>query len=143
MHSIFGWGYPPGCSGPPEENDSYPEWHDELICLLEDNNMDQCKIDRIIEICMEREEEKLKQERDGEMVDPKTPSSCIEHQPKYKDGIWKEYTLMELGFWVHLFSKLAEHRTDVEKARKDLTDAQNYLDMMHEVLKAKKQEILD
>ena len=59
-----------------------------------------------------------------------TPESIIPHAPKYNDRAWEQYSLQELGNWVHLFAKRATHRTDADKRAKDLTDAQNYLDMM-------------
>lgn len=34
MRSIFGWSYPPGCSGPPESPDPHPK-SDEMYALLE------------------------------------------------------------------------------------------------------------
>lgn len=62
------------------------------------------------------------------------PESLIEHQPKYKTGAWQSYSLYELGWWVHLFAKRSEHRSDAAKREKDLTDAQNYLDIMQSKL---------
>lgn len=59
-----------------------------------------------------------------------TPQGCVEHQPKYKAQAWEAYSLLELGAWVHLLTKRAEHRSDAAKRAKDLHDAQNYLDMM-------------
>jgi len=63
-----------------------------------------------------------------------TPKGCEEHQPKYKQNAWQLYTIAELGQWVHLFMKRAEHRTDLAKREKDLIDAQNYLNMIQEQL---------
>jgi len=65
-----------------------------------------------------------------EEMEPKTPESIKAHQDKYKDGIWREHSLLELGMWVHLFIKRSAHRTDPAKAAKDVRDAQNHLDMM-------------
>lgn len=65
-----------------------------------------------------------------ELHEAKTPDSIKEHQPKFKEGIWQTYSINELGMWVHLFMKRALHRKDKLKARKDITDAQNYLNMM-------------
>lgn len=58
------------------------------------------------------------------------PTACEEHQPKYKEGAWEDYTLAELGGIVAFFAKRSTHRDCCEKKAKDLTDAQNYLDMM-------------
>jgi hypothetical protein len=58
------------------------------------------------------------------------PESCEKHQPDYKANIWKQYSIDELGMWVHLFVKRAFHRDNKEKAKKDLYDAQNYLNMI-------------
>lgn len=60
----------------------------------------------------------------------KPPESITGHAPKYNDRAWEQYTLQELGNWVHLLAKRSTHRADSEKRAKDLTDAQNYLDMM-------------
>lgn len=43
---------------------------------------------------------------------------------------YKNYTIAELGHWVHLSVKRAGNREFSEKREKDLMDAQNYLDMM-------------
>ncbi len=61
---------------------------------------------------------------------PSTPESIIEHQSKYQNYAWRQYTVAELGQWVHLLVKRAGHRTDLAKKNKDLVEAQNYLDMM-------------
>jgi hypothetical protein len=54
------------------------------------------------------------------------------HAIDYKDQAWKQYSIEELGQWVHLFVKRASHRTNGEKRDKDLYDAQNYLLMIQE-----------
>lgn len=43
---------------------------------------------------------------------------------------WKQYTLAELGQWVHLLVMRSHHRSDMDERIKDITNAQNYLDMM-------------
>lgn len=73
----------------------------------------------------------------------KLPESCKEHQPKYHEGIWQTYSIMELGMWVHLFSKRALHRKDKIKARKDVTDAQNYLNMMQAKIDEVRQKLTE
>lgn len=65
-----------------------------------------------------------------------TPASLVPHQGDYKANAWGDYTIAELGNWVHLFAKRASHRTDAAKAQKDITDAQNYLSMMQAQLDA-------
>lgn len=60
----------------------------------------------------------------------KSPDSLKEHEPKFKPSAWQDYSLQELGNWVHLFHKRAEHRSDAEKRAKDLLDARNYWRMM-------------
>ena len=72
------------------------------------------------------------------MTESKLPESCVEHQPKYHSLAWMQYTLAELGQWVHLFVKRAGHRKNAAKRNKDLTDAQNYLDMMQAHIDAAK-----
>lgn len=59
-----------------------------------------------------------------------TPESIRDRQLDYKDKAWEQYTPQELGNWVHLFLKRSQHRVDKEKAVKDITDAQNYLNML-------------
>lgn len=59
-----------------------------------------------------------------------TPYQILEHADKYKRGAWRDYSLMELGNWVHLLVKRALHRDNPAKRNKDLDDAQNYLHMM-------------
>lgn len=58
------------------------------------------------------------------------PKSIEKHSSDYKDIVWQDYSLFELGMWVHLFCKRARHRANKEKIEKDLYDAQNYLNMM-------------
>ena len=59
-----------------------------------------------------------------------TPEKCESHQVDYKPHAWEAYTLAELGWWVHLLTKRAEHRLNSEKRAKDLYDAGDYLSMM-------------
>ena len=54
----------------------------------------------------------------------------------YKPAAREAYTLAELGWWVHLFAKRAEHPDTPEKREKDLYDASTYLDMMKAKLDA-------
>lgn len=74
-------------------------------------------------------------------MDPKTPDSIVKDEPNYKPAAWQEYTLAELGAWVHLFTKRAGMRDNADKARKDLQDAQAYLDMMQANVDAMKAAI--
>ncbi len=48
----------------------------------------------------------------------------------YKPGTWRNYDFNELGWFVHLLAKRAQHRSDPEKKAKDLYDAGRYLEMM-------------
>jgi hypothetical protein len=61
----------------------------------------------------------------------------ISHQKDYKEDIWLEYELNELGNFVHLLAKRAAHREadKPEKRHKDLYDAKNYLWFMEQKLK--------
>ena len=70
------------------------------------------------------------------------PTALADHQADYHPKAWEQYTLAELGQWVHLFAKRAAHRANVEKAEKDLYDAQNYLDMMQATIKELRDQIL-
>ena len=80
-------------------------------------------------------------ERRLTVLEAKTPASIVEHKDKFKDGIWTTYTVNELGMWVHLFLKRAMHRSDKAKARKDVMDAQNYLNMMQSKIDAVRKDV--
>jgi hypothetical protein len=58
------------------------------------------------------------------------------HETDYKTAAWMNYSIEELGQWVSLLNKRAQHRDNPEKARKDLYDAKNYLRMIEEKLQA-------
>ena len=69
------------------------------------------------------------------------PASLAPHQADYKPSAWEHYTLAELGQWVHLLATRAQHRDNPEKAKKDLYDAGNYLQMMGAKLDALAKEL--
>lgn len=73
-----------------------------------------------------------------------TPESIKDHASQYQANAWEQYTMQELGNWVHLFTKRAEHRdpSQVAKIEKDLTDAQAYLDMMQAKLNEAKEKLV-
>ena len=52
----------------------------------------------------------------------------------YTPDAWKNYTMAELGQWVHLLYVKAGHRTNGTKRQKDIQDAKNYLEMMRRKL---------
>lgn len=157
-HSIFGWSYPPGCSGPPDDMPEGSPLVDELLGALEDAGVPTEINDKIVKMVEVWETERDRQldesmqaeyEKEGKVyssypqywertqpMEPKTPESIESHADKYKDGIWREYSLQELGNWVHLLAKRSAHRTEPAKILKDLTDAQNYLNMMQAHLDA-------
>ncbi len=58
------------------------------------------------------------------------PSHLKAHEQDYKPQAWEQYSMQELGNWVHLLSTRAVHRSDTAKMKKDLYDARNYLAMM-------------
>jgi len=60
-----------------------------------------------------------------------TPTEILKHSSKFKDKSWKNYSYEELAQWINLLSKRASHRTDIDKCRKDLEDANNYLAMLN------------
>ena len=64
----------------------------------------------------------------------KVPESLEPHKDDYKNRAWENYSMQELGNWVHLLMKRSSHRSNPVKKRKDLYDAQNYLDMMQKKL---------
>lgn len=67
---------------------------------------------------------------DSKMNEAGIPDSIKVHQDDYKDKAWCEYSLMELGWWVHLLVQRSSHRSNPKKRAKDLYDARNYLAMM-------------
>ena len=67
-----------------------------------------------------------------------TPDSIQDHAKDYNRDAWQQYTLQELGMWVHLLVQRAQMRKAKGKMKKDLYDAQNYLDMMQEHIEAAK-----
>jgi hypothetical protein len=75
------------------------------------------------------------------MAVPPTPESIQPHQKDYHANAWDQYSLQELGHWVHLLAKRALHRSNREKAKKDIYDARNYLQMMQAKLTAAEVEI--
>lgn len=60
----------------------------------------------------------------------KTVGTTEQHAADYKPQAWEQYTLAELGQWVHLLAMRAGHRKKPKKRAKDLYDAHNYLAMM-------------
>ena len=44
--SIFGWSYPPGCSGPPEEHEPHPK-SEEAWEMMEAAGVDESVIDKV------------------------------------------------------------------------------------------------
>lgn len=63
-----------------------------------------------------------------------TPQDIMPPSEQVSSNAWELYTLAELGQWVHLLTKRAEHRTNFAKKDKDLQDASNYLAMMRSKL---------
>lgn len=55
-----------------------------------------------------------------------TPTQIDQHASKYNNNAWQDYSVQELGQWVHLLTKRASMRADNEKKKKDLVDARNY-----------------
>jgi hypothetical protein len=60
----------------------------------------------------------------------RTPEEIKSHANDYKDRAWEDYSIEELGQWVHLLITRSYHRKDVKKALKDIEDAENYWHMM-------------
>jgi len=65
-----------------------------------------------------------------------TPIEIERYEDDYKEGAWKDYSIAELGHFVHLLAKRATHRSDSEKRGNDLRDARNYLRMIEAKLDA-------
>lgn len=55
----------------------------------------------------------------------------------YKVNSWLKYSIEELGQWVALLVKRADHRTNPDKAAEDLRDAYEYLAMLRAHIGAK------
>lgn len=77
----------------------------------------------------------------GDDTRAKTPKSLSKHVQDYQYRSWDDYTMLELGSFVHLLSKRAHHRSNKKKVEKDLYDAQNYLNMMQSKLDALKENL--
>lgn len=60
----------------------------------------------------------------------RTPETIKAHASDYKDQAWRQYSIQELGNFVHLLVKRSSHRAEPEKRKKDLYDARNYLAMI-------------
>lgn len=56
--------------------------------------------------------------------------ALAKNEANYNPEAWKNYSLAELCGWVENLTKRSTHRSNEEKKSKDLTDAQNYLDMI-------------
>jgi hypothetical protein len=72
------------------------------------------------------------------MKEPILPQEMEAHIADYRCGAWTQYTMQELGMWVHLLCARAKHRDNPDKRAKDLYDAQNYLHAMQAKLDALK-----
>lgn len=59
-----------------------------------------------------------------------TPEGIKPHASDYKNRAWTNYSMEELGQWIALLCKRSSHRANVEKRKKDLHDARNYLNML-------------
>jgi len=59
----------------------------------------------------------------------------LKESEDYEGGSWHaDYTLQELGNWVHLLDKRAKHRFKKEEKIKNLTNARNYITIMEAML---------
>jgi hypothetical protein len=64
------------------------------------------------------------------------PEGLAPHGADYKPDAWMDWTLYELGWWVHLLTKRAGMRADPHRRAKDLHDAANYQAMAQAFLDA-------
>ena len=99
----------------------------DLINFLDGYAVDRDVIDSVVSEISDWQDEQEAIEYDDFLEEP---AELSEHSTKYNDNAWRDYTVAELGMFVHLLVKRAEHRADIEKKTKDLNDAQNYLRMM-------------
>jgi len=61
-HSIFGWSYPPGCSGPPDEGPGPSVLVEEVLGLLEDAGVPEQINDQIEKLIETWEQDKAQKE---------------------------------------------------------------------------------
>ena len=67
MRSIYGWSYPPGCSGTPyDEDDGVTELQEKVLLLLEASGIDTGTNDAIIKL-IETAERKLENDHDPDL----------------------------------------------------------------------------
>lgn len=52
------------------------------------------------------------------------------HQSKFRATAYSEYSENTLAQAIGFFAQRATHRVDIPKAKKDLIDASNYLEML-------------
>jgi len=78
-----------------------------------------------------------------DVEDVHTPESIKPHADDYKDRSWTYYSMEELGQWVALLCKRSSHRTNLEKRKKDLHDARNYLSMLCAQVTALEDQLYD
>lgn len=69
-----------------------------------------------------------------------TPEQIKQHSDKYKNGSWEDYTPEQLAHWVINMGIRATHRSNREKARKDIEDARTYLSMLEAWLEEREDE---
>lgn len=60
--------------------------------------------------------------------------SIQEHEKDYNTRAWEAWSFFDLICWVRLYTRRASHRSSLEKAAKDLQDAQNYLEFLKETI---------
>ena len=48
MRSVFGWSYPPGCSGPPDDWQDMHPLSEKVFTLLEERGVEQSVIDEVV-----------------------------------------------------------------------------------------------
>ena len=53
-------------------------------------------------------------------MSPNMPEEIKPHSNDYYLGSWAQYTLQELGNWVHLLHKRSLHRTNRDKQAQDV-----------------------
>lgn len=77
-HSVFGWSYPPGCSGPPDEGRDPSPLSEAVYKLLEGEDMPQDKIDTIMTIIDKWEEGVIRQREAAIDTDPGSPDIVVD-----------------------------------------------------------------
>ncbi len=71
--SEFGWSYPPGCSGPPDDEKPISELEEAVLVLLEDAGIPTEVNDQIMKLIQDAEYKLYHRDAEGDPSDEKPP----------------------------------------------------------------------